>query len=77
MREVLIVRNQKHEKMREMSDAGCRENSRFIVGFSVETDFHLMAMNVLLSAVTRIPVSLEERLGVGFMETGKFRIVRW
>jgi len=36
-----------------------------------------MAMNVLLSAVTRIPVSLEERLGVGFMETGKFRIVRW
>ena len=36
-----------------------------------------MAMNVLLSAVTRIPVRLEERSGVGFMETGKFRIVRW
>ena len=34
MREVLIVKNQKHEKMREMSDAGCRENSRFIVDFS-------------------------------------------
>ena len=36
-----------------------------------------MAMNVLLSAVTRILVSLEERLGFGFMETGKFRIVQW
>ena len=63
--------------MREMSDAGCRENKGLIVGFREKTGFHLMAMSALLSAVTRIPVSLEERLGVGFMETGKFRIVRW
>jgi hypothetical protein len=41
------------------------------------TDFHLMVMSVLLSAVTWIPISLEERLGVGFMETGKFRMVHW
>jgi len=40
-------------------------------------DFHLMVMSVLLYAVTRIPVSFGGRLGVGFMETGKFRILHW
>jgi hypothetical protein len=36
-----------------------------------------MVTSVFLSAVTRIPMSFEERLGVGFMETGKLRIVHW
>jgi hypothetical protein len=36
-----------------------------------------MGMSALLSAVTPIPMRLEEQLGVGFMETGKLRIVHW
>jgi hypothetical protein len=42
-----------------------------------ETDFHLMVTSVFLSAVTRIPMSLEKRLGVGVVENGKLRIVHW
>jgi hypothetical protein len=37
----------------------------------------LMVTRVFLSALTRIPMSLEERLGVGFVENGKLRIVHW
>jgi len=37
----------------------------------------LMVTNVLLSAVTRIPMTLEGRLGVAIMETGEFRIGHW
>ena len=29
------------------------------------------------SYLTQIPMTLEERLGVGFMETGQFTIVHW
>jgi hypothetical protein len=36
-----------------------------------------MVTRVFLSAVTRIPMSLEERLGVGFVENGKLRIAHW
>jgi hypothetical protein len=36
----------------------------------------LMDMSVLLSAGIRSPVTLQERLGVGFMETGKSRMIR-
>ena len=77
MREVLIVRNQKHKKMEGDVRCWLHRTQSIYRGSQSETDFHLMAMNVLLSAVTRIPKSLEERLGAGFMETGKFRIVHW
>jgi 3-polyprenyl-4-hydroxybenzoate decarboxylase len=36
----------------------------------------LMVIRVLFSAVTPTPKTLVERLAVGFMESGRFRIVR-
>jgi hypothetical protein len=38
---------------------------------------HLMVMSVLLFAATQIPMTLEEQLGVDFMETGRFKTVHW
>ena len=43
---------------------------------SVRDRLPFLVISVLFSAVVRNPVTLAERLVVGFMESGRFKIVR-
>jgi hypothetical protein len=52
--------------MRDEGDTGDTEGRVGLAWFLRETDFHLTVMSMHWSAVARIPMTLEERLGVGF-----------